>query len=1100
MTNRLSSLPTIATTLAAAILTAAPAGAVTFDDPASFQELNSWSGTSLDVPGYLGAMMFSEDGDILYVVGDSEQSDHALYAVPVTRDPSTLQVTDLGPAEDVTLVFEGSEDVTGLDAGLEVGPEGTWFYTYFPDNHLGERPGGAGGAETIYDLDLAGVASSVAGLTFSPHVDDPLSGFGQAQLSVWNTTELMNLPLTSLGGGLYEPGTAELFATLPNGSCGAIQYVPYGPFEGDLMHADWSTGEVQILDIDPDTGLAIDADTGLPTLGTTNPVDSAWASDMGVGPWGLEFDPLTGDLFISTWAGNPSDTIIHVTGDGFCSDEDGDGWTDCEGDCDEGDAQIHPGMTEDCNFVDDDCDGEVDEGFDLDADGYFVCDGDCDDGDPAQYPGAAEACNGEDDDCDGDVDEDFDLDLDGVTTCAGDCDDDDAAVYPGADELCNGLDDDCDGEVDEDDAIDVLTWYVDADGDGYGSADDTDVDCDQPDGYVANADDCNDLDPLAYPGAPEECDGQDDDCDGEVDEGFDGDGDGFLVCGGDCDDGDPDQNPAADEVCNGEDDDCDGEIDEDDAVGVLTWYEDGDGDGFGDPAAPDVDCDQPPGFVPNPDDCDDADPDQYPGADELCNGEDDDCDGDVDEDDAVDVVTWYGDADGDGFGDPAVADEDCDQPLDFVAIAGDCDDGDPDVNPDAEEICNGIDDDCDELTDELADGDGDGYAVCDGDCDDADVDVNPDAEEVCDGIDNDCDPATDEEGDGDGDGVSICDGDCDDADPAMFPANPEVCDGIDNDCDGAVPEDETDDDGDGMSECEGDCDDADDLTYDGAPEQCDGIDNDCDAEVDEDVDEDLDLDGFNACQGDCDNGDATVYPGAPEGCDGLDTDCDGEIPEGELDGDLDGWIACEDCDDADPDLNLDDADSDGISTCEGDCDDGIMQTYPGAPEICDGLDNDCDGAVGDQEVDEDGDGFMACEECDDADDAVYPGADEVCDGVDNDCDGATDDVDEDGDGYLGCDDDCDDADADVYPGADEDCEDGVDNDCDGLIDADDESCEDPGDDDTTGDDDDTPADDDDDSVGGGCECESNQAGTGAAPAGFLAITLLAATALARRRF
>ncbi|MDP7114049.1 MAG: putative metal-binding motif-containing protein, partial [Myxococcota bacterium] len=526
----------IALALAVLLTAATSAGAVTLADPANFQEVNSWSGVSLDVPGYLGALMFSEDGDVLYVVGDSETTDHALYAVPVTRDPVTGQVTDLGPAEDVTVVFEGSVDVRGLDAGLEVGPEGTWFYTYFPDNQLGERPGGPGGAESIYDLATAGVPDSVAGLTFSPHVDDPATGYGLAQVSCWNSTELFNLPLTPLGGGLYEPGVAELFAMLPAGSTGAMQYVPFGPMAGDLVHADWGIGEVRILDIDPDSGLAIDADTGVPTLGTTNPVDSEFAADMDTGPWGLEFDPLTGDLFIATWNGDPEDTIIHITGDGFCTDADGDGWTDCEGDCDEGDAQINPGMTEDCNFIDDDCDGEVDEGFDADGDGVFVCDGDCDDGDPAQYPGAAEDCNFVDDDCDGEVDEDFDLDADGVTTCGGDCDDGDADQYPGADELCNGEDDDCDGDVDEDGAVDALTWYLDADGDGWGAVDTTVVACLPPADHVALNGDCNDTDPLAYPGAAEDCPGQDDDCDGEVDEGYDLDGDGFLLCGGDCDD------------------------------------------------------------------------------------------------------------------------------------------------------------------------------------------------------------------------------------------------------------------------------------------------------------------------------------------------------------------------------------------------------------------------------------------------------------------------------------------------------------------------------------------------------------------------------------
>ena len=120
----------------------------------------------------------------------------------------------------------------------------------------------------------------------------------------------------------------------------------------------------------------------------------------------------------------------------------------------------------------------------------------------------------------------------------------------------------------------------------------------------------------------------------------------------------------------------------------------------------------------------------------------------------------------------------------------------------------------------------------------------------------------------------------------------------------------------------------------------------------------------------------------------------------------------------------------------GDCDDNDAAIHPGADEGCDGLDNDCDGSLGDAEVDADGDGYTGCDgDCDDARDDVHPGAVEICDGgIDNDCDGLADDVDEDGDGFAptDCDgEDCDDSDAAVHPEADELCNDGVDNDCDG---------------------------------------------------------------------
>ena len=834
----------------------------------------------------------------------------------------------------------------------------------------------------------------------------------------------------------------------------------------------------------------------------------------------------------------------------ICGDWNGDGWDDCTDTDGDGVLDFEDNCVDDPNPDQEDLDVDgIGDACDPDADGDdFDAGPDCDDMDDAIHPDATEMCDGVDNDCDGTVDEAdaadastwyADVDQDGFgdpatatpgcTQPAGyvadntDCDDTDAAQYPGADEFCNGEDDDCDGAVDEDEALDVATWYADTDQDGFGDPGISDIDCDQPPGYVADGTDCDDGDAAQYPGADEFCNGEDDDCDGVVDEDdaldaqtwwADLDGDGFgdagisqVACDApanfvgnpdDCDDGDASQYPGADEICNGEDDDCDGAVDEDEALDVLTWYEDYDLDGFGSPLEIEIDCDQPQGYVADNTDCDDTDASQYPGADEICNGEDDDCDGAVDEDDALDVATWYEDFDGDGFGDPLVSDVDCDQPIGYVADSTDCDDADPLINPAAEEICDGVDNDCDALTDELVDGDGDTFSICDGDCDDWDPDVNPDAEEVCDGIDNDCDPATDEEVDGDGDGFTTCQDDCDDDDAAMFPGNTEVCDGLDNDCDGVLPADEADDDGDGMSECAGDCDDADAWTYDGAPEQCDQLDNDCDGVVDNGVDEDLDGDGFNACQGDCDNNDPNVYPFAPEICDGKDDDCDGDLPLDEVDEDGDGWLVCDgDCDDADADLNLDDADGDLWTSCDGDCDDAdadlnLDDSDGDGWDTCDG---DCDDDDATLNLDDaDGDLWTSCDgDCDDEDAAVNPDADEVCDGADNDCDGAADDVDADGDGYTECDDDCDDGDAEVNPDADEVCDDGIDNDCDELVDTDDGECEESGDDDDTSGDDDT-----DDEFSGGCDCENNQANTG--PAAVPGLLLFAmGLALIRRR-
>jgi hypothetical protein len=168
------------------------------------------------------------------------------------------------------------------------------------------------------------------------------------------------------------------------------------------------------------------------------------------------------------------------------------------------------------------------------------------------------------------------------------------------------------------------------------TADDTGVADADGDGYDAPAD-CDDTDPDVFPDAEDApYDGVDADCAGNSDYDVDGDGYDAGRDGGDCNDADPDIGPDADETCNGLDDDCDGHVDEG-AVDEETWYEDADGDGFGNGHRSSRACAAPDdGWVRNGDDCDDLDADVSPAATEVrCSGADDDCDGDYGDSGAV---------------------------------------------------------------------------------------------------------------------------------------------------------------------------------------------------------------------------------------------------------------------------------------------------------------------------------------------------------------------------------------------------------------------------------------------------------------------------------
>lgn len=725
----------------------------------------------------------------------------------------------------------------------------------------------------------------------------------------------------------------------------------------------------------------------------------------------------------------------------------------------------------------------------LDTDGDGVpgtgsCGGeprvDCNDNDPLTFPGASERCNGLDEDCDGEVDEGLprttyyvDGDLDGVgstaagegcmapptgtVTSTGDCNDADATIRPGAAEQCNGIDDDCDGAIDN--GLPFQDFYLDADGDGFGDATGTPVSSCRSTvmGRVPNRSDCNDANPTVKPGASELCNRVDDNCDGQVDNGItfqsyyvDADGDGFGAAGGpesscapvpgkvtndsDCNDGNATVKPGAPETCNGVDDNCDGQVDEN--LTFTTFFVDVDGDGFGAMGTGVSACAVQAGRVTNGSDCNDADPTVKPGAPERCNGVDDDCDGLTDE--GLTFTAYYVDMDGDGFG-TGPAQNACLPVAGRVTNASDCNDGDPMVKPGAPERCNAVDDDCDGAVDEglafsdyFVDGDGDGFGLA------SSTPVSA------------CAPVA---------GRVTNQLDCNDGNAGIRPGLAETCNQVDDNCNGQVDEGLAtqawypDVDGDGRGRL-------------GAAAV-----NRCNAPP-----------GHVSSNDDCNDLNAAIRPGVLEVCNGVDDNCDGLIDNGAMaqnywvDGDSDGFGQAGSA----PQNSC--SPISGWVTNASDCNDGNAAVRPTATEVCNGLDDNCNGTADEgltfltYYVDLDGDGFGArlsaglssCQpvanrvtndgDCNDGVAAIRPGATETCNATDDDCDGLVDEglptqnwwVDADADGYghataqavVSCgvvpgavtnNLDCNDTTAAVRPGAMETCN-TVDDNCNGQTD------------------------------------------------------------------
>ena len=708
-------------------------------------------------------------------------------------------------------------------------------------------------------------------------------------------------------------------------------------------------------------------------------------------------------------------------------DDDGDGFTENDGDCNDSNPDIKPGGDEICDFYDNDCDGLTDDEDDSliqDSTTTFYLDNDRDGyGDDGVR---VNAC----------------IPPEAHIVANGDCDDSDADINPDAAEICDEIDNDCDELTDdEDDSLNTSTgstFYIDADGDGEGSFDGTIEACAVPDGYSALSSDCDDsaedldgdgeADGAAFNNLDEDNDGlttcgADTDGDGVIDErdcsdasvvvgARDNDGDGFIDCINDCDDNDVYTYPGAG-------------FNEVDNVSCMT---DSDGDGYGDP--------EPSEGVVAGTDCNDADAAINPH--DIDNDGVSSCAGDCDDSDATIGTEDY---DGDGYS----------------ACIDDCDDTNPNAYPGA--AYNEPDIDGDGIPDCAADNDGDGYAgtstfPCydftlfdsygDGWNGNA-IEVYEDGTLTQSIANQNLDGVSYNSGAGEYNYVNFCPGSGTQSVEFYF---------VDGSFNSEVFFEMYDDAGNlvltgqgsgttnlivnGITFTNGD------LIYTAERQQG----TDCD-DNDANTIGDADGDGYTFCTLDCDDNDANVNPDATEVYyDGIDSDCDGmsdfdsdmdgvDVYEADCDGDgvletacdFDGdgsidWRGGRDCDDNDATTTGDD-DGDGFLVCGDDCNDNDVTINPSANEIFyDGIDQNC--VVGD-EFDQDGDGDLIDEV--DCNGTMANTCDFDGDGVDDfvggtDCDDTSagrNGLDTDMDGFTSCPDvnglsDCDDDSAVTYPG------------------------------------------------------------------------------------